>query len=135
MSKKMVLVIDQDSYRAERLLFVLRLAGYDSSFFRDVATAVNWVKHVNVNEEQPCLLINDLDDPARATQTISALVESRAELPTILVQRCKGAWHALAALVDSQSIFVSEPATVMHTLERLPAILCGQPSMENTIAA
>lgn len=130
MSKKLVLVIDEDSRRAEGLLFVLRLAGYDSCLFLDMDTALNWVKHLIDAGEPLCLLINDLEDLSRAKQTITKLGTRRPTVPTILVQRGKDVQTAMLALADHHEILICEPATVMNTLEILTAVQYAEPSAE-----
>lgn len=122
MNKKIVLVVDEDSRRAEKLLFIVRLGGYVTRTFGNTAAALNWIKYGCSEGEALCLLFNHPGDFNRAEEIVAAWVAVGMTLPVILLQRGHENWNRRLAIDEHDHFFVCEPESVMQTLEILAAI-------------
>ena len=122
MNNKVVLVVDEDSHHAEKLVFFVRLGGYETRIFSSEAPALNWAKYGCAEEETLCLLCNNLENFDRAEQIAAAWIAAAVTLPVVLVQRGKGSWNRRLSIAESDHFFVCEPESVMQTLEILTAI-------------
>ena len=121
MNKKIVLVVDEDSLRAEKLLFILRLGGYVTQTFGSAAAAWNWIKYGFADGDALCLLFNNPGDFNRAEEIVAAWSAAGMTLPIVFLQRGQGSWHRLPAIGEQDHFFVCDPESVMQTLEILTA--------------
>ena len=122
MNKKIVLVVDEDSLRAEKLLFILRLGGYVTRTFGSTAAAWNWIKYGYAEGDALCLLFNNPGDFNRAEELVAAWAAAGMIVPVVLLQRGQGSWNRLLAIGEKDHFFVCDPESVMQTLEILTAI-------------
>ena len=122
MNKKNVLVVDEDSLRAEKLLFILRLGGYVPRTFGSTAAALNWIKYGCAEGDALCLLFNYPGDFNRAEEIVAAWAVDGRTLPVVLLQRGQGNWNRRLAIGEKDHFFVCEPESVMQKLEILTAI-------------
>ena len=122
MNKKIVLVVDENNLRAEKLLFILRLGGYETRTFGTAAAAWNWIKYGYAEGEALCLLFNNPGDFNRAEEIVAAWAAAGMTLPVVLLQRGQGSWNRRLAIGEKDHFFVCEPESVMQTLEILTAI-------------
>lgn len=122
MSKKMVLIVDEDSHRAERLDFIVRLGGYATRDFDCEAAALNWVRCGSLEEDVLCLLFNSPGDFDRAEQIVATWVASGKVVPVVLVKRGQCRINHLLTVDWHDYFFVCEPESVMQTLDILAAI-------------
>lgn len=122
MNRKVVLVVDEDSHRVENLLFIVRLGGYVTRTFSSTAAALNWIKYGCTEDDALCLLFNNPGDFNLAEEIVAAWTAAGMTLPIVLLQRGKGNWNRLLAIGEKDHFFVSEPESVMQTLEILTAI-------------
>lgn len=131
MNKKVVLVVDEDSQRAEKLLFIVRLGGYDTRIFGSTQAALNWVKYGCSEGDALCLLFNSPGDFNRAEEIVAVWADAGMIVPVVLLQRGKGKWNQLLAIEEKDHFFVCEPESVLQTLEILTAITatkqCSEP--------
>ena len=125
MKKKVVLVVDEDSRRAEKLLFIVRLGGYETQTFGSTAAALNWVKYGCSVGEVLCLLFNHPGKEEQAGEIFATWAAAGKTVPVVLVQREKGNWNHLLTLGEKDHFFVCEPENVMQVLDLLSAIECA----------
>ena len=122
MNNKIVLVVDEDNLRAEKLLFIVRLGGYVTRIFGSTAAALNWIKYGCSEGEALCLLFNNPGDFNHAEEIAAEWVSAGMTLPVVLVKRGQGNWNRLLSVGEKDHFFVCEPESVMQTLEILTAI-------------
>lgn len=122
MNKKVVLIVDEDSRRAEKLHFIVRLGGYETQTFGSTAAAVNWVKYGCSAGEILCLLFNHPGKQEQAEEVFATWTASGKIVPVVLVQREKGNWHHLHTIDEMDCFFVCEPESVMQALDILSTI-------------
>jgi DNA-binding NtrC family response regulator len=122
MNNKIVLVVDEDSLRAEKLLFIVRLGGYLTRTFGSTAAALNWSQYGCSDGDALCLLFNNPGDINRAAEIVATWSAAGMTLPVVLLQRGQGNWNRLLAIAEKDLFFVCEPESVMQTLEILTAI-------------
>ena len=126
MNKKLVLVVDEDSHRAEKLLFIVRLGGYETRTFGGAAAAINWLEYGCPEGEALCLLFNCPGDYNLAEEIAAAWAAAGMTLPVVLLQRHQGNWNRLLAIGEKDHFFVCEPDGVMQTLEIVTAITASK---------
>lgn len=119
---KVVLVVDEDSRRAEKLLFIIRLGGYETRTFGNAAAALNWVKYGCPVGETLCLLFNHPGELAQAEEIYATWAANGMIVPVVLLQRGNGSWNQLLTVGDKDHFFVCEPESVMQTLDILSHI-------------
>lgn len=124
MNKKVVLIVDEDSRRAEKLLFIVRLGGYETQTFGSTAAAVNWVKYGCSVGEILCLLFNHPGKQEQAEEVFATWTAAGKIVPVVLVQREKGNWNHLHTIGEKDYFFVCEPESVMQVLDILSTIEC-----------
>lgn len=122
MNKKVVLIVDEDSRRAEKLCFIVRLGGYETQTFASTAAAVNWVKYGCPAGEILCVLINHLGKQEQPEEVFVTWTAAGKIVPIVLVQREKGNWSHLHTIGEKDYFFVCEPESVMQVLDILSAI-------------
>lgn len=122
MNKKIVLVVDEDNNRAEKLLFIVRLGGYETRTFGSAAAALNWVKYGCSDGEILCLLFNHPGELAQAEEIFATWTTAGMIVPVVLVQRGKGSWNQLLTIGEKDHFFVCDPESVMQTLDILSVI-------------
>lgn len=122
MNNKGVLIVDEDCFRAEKLVFIVRLGGYETRIFSSEAAALNWSQYGCHEEETLCLLFNNPGGFDRAEQIVAAWRAAGMTLPVVLVQRGKDSWNQRLAIGEKDHFFVCEPESVMQTLNILTAI-------------
>lgn len=122
MNNKRILVVAEDALRAEKLVFVVRLGGYETRVFDNEAAALNWAKYGCHDEEVLCLVFNNSGGFERAEQIVSAWRIAGTVLPVILVQRGQGSWNQRLAIGEDEQFFVCEPEAVMQILDVLTEI-------------
>lgn len=127
MNKKGVLIVDEDSQRAEKLVFIVRLGGYETRTFGSEAAALNWAKYGCAEGDALCLLFNNPGNFDRAEQIVTGWLATGMTLPMILVQRGQGSWNHLLTSGEKENFFVCEPESVMQTLDILSAITAHKP--------
>lgn len=125
MHNKIVLVVDEDSHRVEKLLFIVRLGGYLTQTFGSTAAALNWIQYGCSRDDALCLIFNNPGDFNRAEEVVAAWTAAGMTLPIVLLQRGQGNWNRLLAIGEKDHFFVCEPESVMQTLEILTAIRCN----------
>lgn len=119
MSKKVVLIVDEDSHRAEKLLFIVRLGGYETRTFNGAAAALNWAKYGCADGEILCLLFNHPGELTQAEEIFATWTASGMIVPVVLLQRGKGSWNQLLTIGEKDHFFVCEPESVLQTLDIL----------------
>jgi hypothetical protein len=119
MNKKVVLIIDENKQRTERLDFIVRLGGYETQSFDSDAVALNWVRYAGQEEKVLCVLFNNPGDVARVEQICQSSIESEMFVPVVLVQR---GHYSFLAIDKKEHFFTCEPEGVMQTLDILSAI-------------
>lgn len=122
MNNKIVLVVDEDNLRAEKLLFIIRLGGYVTRTFGSTAAAWNWIKYGCTEDDALCLLFNNPGNFSRAEEIVAEWTAAGRTLPIVLLQRGQGNWNRLLSVGEKDHFFVCEPESVMQTLEILTAI-------------
>lgn len=122
MNKKVVLVVDDDNHRAEKLLFILRLGGYETRTFGNAATVFNWVKYGCSADEVLCILFNHPDGLQQAGEIFATWAGIGMIVPVVLLQREKGNWSQLLGIGETDLFFVCAPESVMQTLDILSVI-------------
>lgn len=122
MNKKVVLVVDEDSHRAEKLLFIVRLGGYETRTFSSAAAALNWAKYGYSDGEILCLLFNHPGELAQAEEILAIWTATGMIVPVVLLQRGKGSWNHLLTIGEQDHFFVCDPESVMQTLDILSVI-------------
>lgn len=122
MNKKIVLIVDEDSRRAEKLLFIVRLGGYETQTFGSAAAAVNWVKYGCSDGEILCVLINHPGKQQEAEEVFATWAATGKIVPVVLVQREKGNWNHLHTISEKDYFFVCQPESVMQALDILSTI-------------
>lgn len=122
MNRKVVLIVDEDISRAEKLDFILRLGGYITRFFSCEKAALNWARYGCSDGEALCFLFNSRIEMDRAEEILSMWTADGMSLPVVLVQRGKGSWNHLLSLDTMEQFVVCEPESVMQTLEILTEI-------------
>lgn len=122
MKKKIVLVVDEDSRRAEKLLFIVRLGGYETQTFGSTAAALNWVKYGCSVSEILCLLFNHPGKQEQAEEVFATWTATGKIVPVVLVQREKSNRNHLHTIDEKDHFFVCEPESVMQVLDILSAI-------------
>jgi len=122
MNKKVVLIVDEDGHRAEKLLFIVRLGGYETRTFSNAAAALNWVKYGCAVAETLCLLFNHPGELAQAEEIFATWTATGKIVPVVLLQRGKSNWHHLLTIDEKEHFFVCEPEDVMQTLDILSLI-------------
>lgn len=121
MNKKVVLIIDEDSRRTERLDFIVRLGGYETQSFESGAAALNWVRCASP-EEVLCILFNNSGGMNRIDGIVATWIDTGKIVPVVLVRRDKFELNQNFAIDKMDHIFICEPESVMQTLEILSAI-------------
>lgn len=124
MNKKVVLVVDEDNHRAEKLLFIVRLGGYETHTFGNAAAALNWVKYGCAVGEVLCLLFNHPGELKQAEEILATWTAAGMIVPVVLLQRGKGSWHQLLSIGEKDHFFVCDPESVMQALDILSVIAC-----------
>lgn len=122
MNKKVVLVVDEDSHRAEKLLFIVRLGGYETRTFGSAAAALNWAKYGYSDGEILCLLFNHPGELAQAEEILAIWTATGMIVPVVVLQRGKGSWNQLLPIGEKDHFFVCDPESVMQTLDILSVI-------------
>lgn len=122
MNKKVVLIVDEDSRRAEKLLFIVRLGGYETRTFSGAAVALNWAKYGCPDGEILCLLFNHPGELAQAEEIYATWAASGMIVPVVLLQRGKGSWNQLLTVGEKDHFFVCDPESVLQTLDILSVI-------------
>lgn len=122
MNKKVVLVVDEDSHRVEKLLFIVRLGGYETRTFNGAAAALNWAKYGCSDGEILCLLFNHPGELAQAEEIYATWTASGMIVPVVLLQRGKGSWNQLLSVGEKDHFFVCDPENVLQTLDILSVI-------------
>ena len=122
MQKKVVLIVDEDSRRAEKLVFIVRLGGYETQTFGNTAAAVNWVKYCCSAGEILCLLFNHPCKEEQAGEIFATWAAAGKTVPFVLVQREKGNWNHLFTICEKDYFFICEPESVMQVLDILSTI-------------
>lgn len=135
MNKKVVLVVDEDSNRAEKLLFIVRLGGYETRTFSSAAAAWNWIKYGCSEGDVFCLLFNNPGDFKRAEEILAAWTAAGMIVPVVLVQRGKGSWNQLLTIGEKDHFFVCDPESVMQTLDILSVIEYADPGAAAPLAS
>ena len=130
MKKKVVLIVDEDNRRAEKLLFIVRLGGYETQTFGSTAAAVNWVKYGCAVGEILCLLFNQPGKEEQAGEVFATWAAAGKIVPAVLVQREKGNWNHLLTICEKDYFFVCEPESVMQVLDILSTIKCTDNEVE-----
>lgn len=118
MNKKVVLIIDEDSRRTERLDFIVRLGGYETQSFESGVAALNWVRCASP-EEVLCVLFNNPGGLNRIDGIVATWIDTGKIVPVVLVRRGQ---FDCPAIDKMGHVFICEPESVMQTLEILSAI-------------
>lgn len=122
MNKQIVLIVDEDSLRTEKLVFIVRLGGYKTRTVDTVEEALNWSKYGCHEEDVLGLLCNNPGKFDRARQIVTVWIAAGRTVPAVLLQRGKGDWNHLLPIGEDDHFFVCDPESVMQTLEILTAI-------------
>lgn len=130
MSKKMVLIIDEDGDRAEKLHFIVHLGGYTTRTFGSAAAAFNWAEYGCPQGEVLCLLINHPGQQESAEKVFATWMATGMIIPVVVVQRGKGDWHHLLNIGEQDHFFICTPESVMQTLDILSVIASGNSAAE-----
>jgi DNA-binding NtrC family response regulator len=125
MKKRVVLVVDEDSHRAEKIHFIVRLGGYETHTFGSAAAALNWVKYGCPVGQALCLLFNHPGELRQAEEIFATWTAAGRIVPVILLQRGKGSWYQLLSIGEKDHFFVCEPESVMQALDILSVIACA----------
>ena len=133
MNKKVVLVVDEDSHRAEKLLFIVRLGGYETRTFGSAAAALNWAKYGYSDGEILCLLFNHPGELAQAEEILAIWTATGMIVPVVLLQRGKGSWNHLLTIDEKDHFFVCDPESVMQTLDILSVITSADNGTEASL--
>lgn len=122
MSKKIVLIIDEDGDRAEKLHFLVQLGGYTTRTFNSVAAAFNWAEYGCQEGEVLCLLFNDPGQQEMAEKVFATWMATGMIMPVVMVQRGKEDWYHHLNIDEQDHFFLCTPEDVMQTLDILSAI-------------
>lgn len=122
MNKKSVLVVDEDKARLEKLLFIIRLGGYETQTFGSLPVALNWIKYGSAESEDLCLVFNSPGEFHLVEEIVAAWSALGKKLPIILLQRGQAGWNRHLALDAMDPFFVCEPESLLQSLEVLTAI-------------
>lgn len=125
MNKKIVLIIDEDGDRAEKLHFIVQLGGYATRTFGSVAAAFNWAQYGCPQGEVLCLLLNDPGQQDLAEKIFATWMATGMIVPVVMVQRGKEDWNRLLNIGEQDHFFLCAPEGVMQTLDILSAIASG----------
>lgn len=120
MNKKVVLIVDEDKARAEKLVFMVRLGGYEPQLFGSTAAALNWIKYGDSVNNILCLLFNHPAELRQTEEIFTAWAAAGMIVPVVLVQRGEDNWSHNARNKDH--FFVCMPEEVMQTLDILSVI-------------
>ena len=122
MSKKIVLIIDEDGDRAEKLHFIVQLGGYAIRTFGSAAAAFNWAEYGCPQGEVLCLLLNDPGQQELAEKVFTTWMATGMLVPVVMVQRGKEDWNLLLNIGEQDHFFLCAPEDVMQTLDILSVI-------------
>ncbi len=122
MSKKIVLIIDEDGDRAEKLHFIVQLGGYTSRTFGRAAAAFNWAEYGCPQGEVLCLLFNHTGQQEAVEEVFTIWKASGMIAPLVNVQRGKENWNHLLNIGELDHFFLCRPEDVMQTLDILSVI-------------
>lgn len=122
MNTKIVLIVDEDGQRAEKIDFIIRLGGYETRRFDNEAAALNWVKYGCTDVAVLCLLFNNPGAFDRAEQIIATWVATGRIVPVVLIKRGQCSLNHLRTIGSQDHFFACEPESVMQTLDILTAI-------------
>lgn len=125
MSKKIVLIVDEDGDRAEKLHFIVQLGGYATRTFGSAAAAFNWAEYGCLQGEVLCLLLNDPDQQDLAEKVFATWMATEMIIPVVMVQRGQKDWNQLLNIGAQDHFFLSTPEGVLQTLDILSVIACG----------
>lgn len=122
MSRKIVLIIDEDGDRAEKLHFIVQLGGYTIRTFSSVAAAFNWAEYGCPQGEVLCLLLNHPGQQEPAEKVFATWMATGMIVPVVMVQRGKKDWSHLLNIGEQDLFFLCTPEDVMNTLDILSVI-------------
>lgn len=125
MSKKVVLIVDEDSQRTKRLTFMVRLGGYEVRNFDCEAEALNWASYACLEKEVLSLLFNRPGTFDRVEQIAATWIATGRSVPVVLVQKGPFNLDNVPLIEKDDLFFVCEPEGVMQTLDILSAVECG----------
>jgi DNA-binding NtrC family response regulator len=122
MSKKIVLIVDEDGERAEKLHFIVQLGGYTTRTFNSASAAFNWAEYGCPQGEVLCLLFNHLGQEGMAEKVFATWMATGMIIPVVMVQRGKEDWNQLLNIGEQDHFFICAPESVMQTLDILSVI-------------
>lgn len=132
MSKKSVLVVAEDKTRLEKLLFIIRLGGYEAQTFGSLPAVLNWVKYGCSEGDDLCLVFHSPGEFRLAVEIAATWSELGKKLPIILLQRGKAGWNRELSIDAMDPFFVCEPESLMQSLEVLAAIAAKNSCIESS---